>query len=376
MKRLIAAGIFILILSLIFHGWNFFRLKMEWEKFCNHLLIKEKNQAISVVEAALASGGDPIEALLNFLEEAQLLKAVEIKINKECLRFPEKFPEQVVPLGEVEIPPLKLRFYYTPEILTHYQHHLLWEFLLGTILSLLTGGGMVILIILYHRERIRYEREKAETERIKSINLVISAVLHEVKNALNNIQMLTYRLKRKKIEGAKILESEIQRIDRQLRELSIQLKPRLNNKLLKIDQLIEEVVEEFRESLYRDGITVVLKLNEGQLLGDQDKLKSVIRNLIKNAYEVLREDREKKLEIIGKISETNYVLQIIDSAGKLPPPEKLFKPFFTEKPGGFGLGLFLSKKFIEAHNGTLKAYKNNQNTVFEIKLPLGKISEK
>lgn len=107
------------------------------------------------------------------------------------------------------------------------------------------------------------------------------------------------------------------------------------------------------------------------------QISQVLINLINNAFDALMKSVsvEKKLKINISIDQDNVIFTVIDNAGGLSEHVKsnLMKPFVTtkEKGLGSGLGLYISKKIIDAHGGQfyLKTSTVDQ-TEFVIKLPL------
>ncbi|RLS27294.1 MAG: two-component sensor histidine kinase, partial [Planctomycetota bacterium] len=73
------------------------------------------------------------------------------------------------------------------------------------------------------------------------------------------------------------------------------------------------------------------------------------------------------------ISPENLTLNLIDTGKGISAEalEKIFKPFYSTRPGGTGLGLPTTKKIIEAHGGTIEAQSEpGKGTKFSIRLPL------
>ncbi len=89
---------------------------------------------------------------------------------------------------------------------------------------------------------------------------------------------------------------------------------------------------------------------------DRELLRSVVENLVRNAWESYGERSGERLIDVG-LSRDNgrVVLTVSDRGAGIPAgaEEKVFDPFFTDKIHGSGIGLPLSRRFVEAAGGTL-----------------------
>ena len=104
---------------------------------------------------------------------------------------------------------------------------------------------------------------------------------------------------------------------------------------------------------------------------DQQKIFGCIINLIKNAYESIKESGYIKLNINRE--NDNILLHISDTGCGIPPDllPKIFEPYFTSKSYGTGLGLCITKRIIQAHNGDIYVdSKVAEGTTFTIRLPI------
>lgn len=99
----------------------------------------------------------------------------------------------------------------------------------------------------------------------------------------------------------------------------------------------------------------------------------VINNLLKNGIEAASESKHSKVKLSALLSE-KYVQLIVEDSGVgfRGSPEKVFRAFRTTKTRGTGLGLLISKKIVEAHNGKIKASNNSAfgGARMEVMLPV------
>ena len=107
-------------------------------------------------------------------------------------------------------------------------------------------------------------------------------------------------------------------------------------------------------------------------MGDRLRIEQVMVNLLRNALDATKSERDPKVEIILSAGET-ATLTVRDNGPGIEDLESLFEPFYTTKqPGdGVGLGLAISSGIVSDHGGRLTA-RNGQSggAVFEMQLPI------
>ncbi|MCF8198663.1 MAG: PAS domain S-box protein [Sulfuritalea sp.] len=109
--------------------------------------------------------------------------------------------------------------------------------------------------------------------------------------------------------------------------------------------------------------------------GSPGQVQQVVMNLVQNAADATENQRERRLEISGRIEENEAVIEFRDSGPGIPGENlvKLFDPFFTTKPvgRGTGLGLAISYGIVERHGGKLTAANHPKGgALFSLRLPL------
>ncbi len=100
------------------------------------------------------------------------------------------------------------------------------------------------------------------------------------------------------------------------------------------------------------------------------EIQKVLQNLLLNAREASCDDAPIRLEV-GQAEET--YLKVSDSGGGMDPEfirQRLFQPFQTTKPTGFGIGLYQCRNIVEAHGGRIEVESRvGEGTTFTVWLP-------
>jgi len=146
---------------------------------------------------------------------------------------------------------------------------------------------------------------------------------------------------------------------------------------LDMNGVIDEVLTLTRHEIRRHGIQLRTELETGlpAITGDPVQLQQVMLNLIMNAVEATSAMSEGQRELLLKSESqgTNaIVIAVRDSGVGIDPMnlDQLFKPFFTTKAGGMGMGLSISRTAVEAHGGRLWALPNEgTGAIFQFSLP-------
>ncbi len=127
------------------------------------------------------------------------------------------------------------------------------------------------------------------------------------------------------------------------------------------------------------GVRVAVPEPEIAVDVDRDRMRTVIRNLVENAVKYSGADR-RPVEVGAARDGNRVVIRVTDDGPGIPEADipNLFEPFFrvdrsrSKKTGGYGLGLSIARRIVEAHGGTI-AVQNNAGggATFVVTLPAG-----
>jgi polar amino acid transport system substrate-binding protein len=107
------------------------------------------------------------------------------------------------------------------------------------------------------------------------------------------------------------------------------------------------------------------------IFADRGLLSQAIHNLIKNAIEA---SDGGEVDIAVKQERKKVFISVKDLGSGIDKEEKsrVFEPFYSKKKGGMGIGLYLTRKIVEAHGGDIDLVSSAQNgTTFTIRIPGG-----
>ena len=147
-----------------------------------------------------------------------------------------------------------------------------------------------------------------------------------------------------------------------------------------LSRLVDRAADEIRDELRRRGGEVIVRGEFPEVDGDEVLLRQAISNLCRNAVDASASAAgAPQVTLEGAVSpdHAEVRLAVIDNGPGFDPDqrERMFRPFFTTKTGGTGLGLALAQKIIVTHNGRVTAFlEETGGARMEVVLPLRRAS--
>ncbi|MDZ7316457.1 MAG: ATP-binding protein [candidate division KSB1 bacterium] len=234
-------------------------------------------------------------------------------------------------------------------------------------------------------EELRISREQLQrAERAAAWRDAARQISHEIKNPLTPIEFSLYRLE----EGLKTspqteelhqtlaaLRKEIASI-RRLAEAFSQFArmPHAVFKTCDLAEIVRSTVDLFR---LNNNIEIELTVEENlpPLSLDEQQIRSVVTNLIKNAVEASPPGEQVVVNVFREKVRNVAVVQVIDHGCGMDEEtrRRIFDPYFTTKAGGAGIGLFLAQRIVADHGGTLDVQsRKGEGSTFTVFLPYEK----
>jgi signal transduction histidine kinase len=244
-----------------------------------------------------------------------------------------------------------------------------------------SGAGGILVRLRDPEAQRKVGRELQTADRLSAISKVTSGVAHEVKNPLNAILLHVELAKNKLAAGdtdigpqMEIVSREILRLDRVVRTFLDFTRPvELNLVCIPLQDLVAEVVELARPQANSAKIRIAVRQNvEGvEVRVDRDLIKQAILNVVVNGMQAMSEGGDLTFE--SSVVKDMAEIRISDTGPGIAPElkDRIFRLYFTTKQGGSGIGLAMTFRILQLHDGTIGFDSVlGKGTTFLIRLPI------
>jgi signal transduction histidine kinase len=243
---------------------------------------------------------------------------------------------------------------------------------------------------LYDEARKAYQELKdaqqriLRTEKMAVLGTFASGLAHEVRNPLNSIGLQLSILERRigRVEAGLgremtdlvgIIHEEVHRLDRLVGDfLLFSRTDRLQYRPADLAALADEVVQLLEPEARGLGVTVrraAIGAAVPLLQMDAEKMKQVVINLVRNAFEAMPEGGEVAIE--SGVVDGQARLVVRDTGPGLPAGLDVFQLFVTTKPKGTGLGLSIVQQIVLQHGGEIVIQSDaGRGAAFTVCLPV------
>lgn len=245
-------------------------------------------------------------------------------------------------------------------------------------------GNLSGFILLFedNTELSKLENDVRQAEKMAAIGQLAAGIAHEIRNPLasisGSVELLFSLLKSQTDDEIKLMNivmKEIKRLNGLVGEFLDFVRPEGSpESQINLNEVIVSVVEllKMNKSLNQKVIMVMDLQSQKSVLGNFNKLKQALLNIIINAYQAMEKKEEGKITVRSLDFPDKVILKIRDEGVGMNEStvKKMFEPFHTTKKSGTGLGLAVTHKILEVHGA--KVYVDselNRGTEFVIEFP-------
>ena len=240
----------------------------------------------------------------------------------------------------------------------------------------------------------RLEKELVQSERLAAVGQTVSGLAHYVKNILIGLQGGSYVVDvgiaknntEKFKTGWKTIKRNIKRVGDLTQDLLTYSKQREPEfEVCLPNDIVEDVIELVTDVAGSNDVLISKEYDNsiGEVMADSQTIHRSLLNLINNAIDACIEDEDisknHKVEVKTYRDKNNYFcFEVKDNGCGMDKDiqKQLFDPMFSSKGGkGTGLGLLVTSKLIEEHNGVIETKTSpGEGSTFTIKLPYEKVN--
>lgn len=203
-------------------------------------------------------------------------------------------------------------------------------------------------------------------------------VAHEIRNPLTAIKGFLQLIQSRTTENSYYLDimlSELERINYVVSEFMFLAKPaqEIQYEQHDIRKLIYDILTLLNTQAIMNNVQISTEIDSGihSILCDENQMKQVFVNVIKNAIEAMQSGGQLIIQVKYK-NRRKILIRFIDQGSGIPKERlpKLGEPFYSTKKKGTGLGIMMCYKIVEAHHGEIFIKsKVNKGTTIDIILP-------
>lgn len=228
-----------------------------------------------------------------------------------------------------------------------------------------THGEMIGALVIFSDLTARKEtqRRMAQAERLATLGELMAGVAHEVRNPLTAIRGYVQILRQQTTdpihqEYLSVVIKEIDSINKVIQQLLDFSRPRHSQwQQVSLNALVEETLVLVQTAGVQARVDFISELDNelSPISADRELLKQVLLNILINAVQAISARGKIRIRT-WQYSDSQQAISIEDNGCgiDLSLQKKIFDPFFTTKASGTGLGLALSQRIINAHQGDIR----------------------
>jgi PAS domain S-box-containing protein len=245
-----------------------------------------------------------------------------------------------------------------------------------------SAGSLGALLTLHDSESMRQiENELEVSRRLADLGRLTSGVGHEVKNPINaivvHLELLREKLARHDSSAERhvdVIQNEIRRLDRVVQTLIDFSRPvELDLTVHDLRSLVNSVLTLAAPDLEQRSVHVVSALPDHPVYArvDADLIQQALLNVLLNGAQAMSDGGELQIELRQHGHEAR--IKIRDEGCGIPREilDRIFNLYFTTKKDGSGIGLAMTYRILELHNGSIQVESvMDEGTQFTLRLPV------
>ncbi|MDQ1350529.1 MAG: hypothetical protein QG657_831 [Acidobacteriota bacterium] len=234
-----------------------------------------------------------------------------------------------------------------------------------------------LMVIQDKTELKKLQLKSQQEDRLRVMGELAAGMAHEIRNPLGSIELMVTLMQedlkndQHSSELLSRIRSSVDNMNHIVTNILLYTKDlHLERTQFPVEKLLTDAESIALNTITKKQVTVEKHISPTLLTADYELLKQSIANILINASQAAPVQGHISIETQNK--KDRLLIKITDNGPGIPEEikEKIFKPFFTTKTTGTGLGLAMVKRVIEAHAGSIFFQSGPKGTLFIIEIPL------
>ncbi len=236
-----------------------------------------------------------------------------------------------------------------------------------------------LMVIQDKTEFKKLQVKSQQEDRLRVMGELAAGMAHEIRNPLGSIELMVtllqedqdHKTNKHSAELLSRIRSSVDNMNHIVTNILLYTKDlHLERSEFPVEKLLTDAETIALNTITKKQVAVEKNISPTLLTADYELLKQSIANVLINAGQAA--PIQGHISITTETKKDRLLLKITDNGPGIPDEikEKIFKPFFTTKTTGTGLGLAMVKRVIEAHAGNIFFQSGPKGTLFIIEIPL------
>ena len=240
------------------------------------------------------------------------------------------------------------------------------------------------------RQQAALSEARIEAQRLGAIGLMTAGIAHEIATPITLIKKAAKRLRedshvlenqKKDLDSMVDLSDRMKKLVKSIKSLTFQVEDE-KSEIVDLREVLQDVLQLCRSRLEKENVSLKMPEMKDSIFLECHlvDITQVFHNLIYNAVDAMKDIEKRWIEISLEDDKEHAVLAVTDAGRGIAEDikDKIFEPRYTTKKRGegTGLGLYMAKRLLASHGGSISLDSENEHTRFLVKVKKAKNMER
>lgn len=255
-------------------------------------------------------------------------------------------------------------------------HHTLHLTAIVEQVSLLLSAQRLRSDLLSTNEELRMAQSRLiQAEKLSVTGTLAASVAHDIRNIMASLSLVISQPRVSDEEKLAQVRTQVDRFTLLSHRLLSYVRPRsLSREQVFLATVVNQAATLLGPQAYISGVQIATNVNaDVEVMADSNRVEHLLVNLMMNAMQAMKSSGGI-LSLRSRNEDEEIVLEIEDNGRGIPEHliDRIFEPFVSSRPDGFGLGLYSCKQIANEHGWNISVKSDlGKGTLFKIGIPIG-----